>query len=215
METQSLKILLVDDDAEYAEVVRHHLRSFQQHHFTLQWESDANNVLRVLRSNGKIDLVLLDYFLPNTDGVKVAKQIFEDKLNIPIILLTSSKDFRIAIEAMKFGVQDYLVKEETVDTMLPRTIINVLERVRLNTQIAGAEKGKIIAEREKEAIQELIVTMCHEFNNPLAAIKISADILLRQKISDPEKDLLSRLNQNIAQLEKQIVKLRDINVAKS
>jgi signal transduction histidine kinase len=60
----------------------------------------------------------------------------------------------------------------------------------------------------------LVVTMCHEFNNPLAAIKISADILIRQDLPDEEKKLLTELNRNIALLENQIVKLRDLNTGR-
>jgi signal transduction histidine kinase len=53
--------------------------------------------------------------------------------------------------------------------------------------------------------------MCHEFNNPLAAIKISSDILARQQVDGNNKGLLEALNKNINLLEKQIVKLRDFN----
>jgi signal transduction histidine kinase len=128
--------------------------------------------------------------------------------------LTSNRDFRLAIEAMKYGVEDYLVKDEAVDSVLPRTIVNILERVRLRTQIAEQAKADLIAKKRTEAIKELIVTVCHEFNNPLAAIKISADILLRQELSVGERALIEDLDRNIGMVEKEINRLRDIDFDK-
>lgn len=214
MQEQVINILVVDDDANYVEVIKHQLRPFQNRKFKIQCVNSGESALKTLKANQDIDLILMDYYLPNTNGVEVIKNIHEEKIDKPIILLTSNKDYRIAIEAMKYGVVDYLIKEETIDTMLPRAIINTLERNELNQKINGVEKNKMMTEKRMEAVQELVVTMCHEFNNPLAAIKISTDILLRQAVSTEQKKLLNKFNENIAHLEKQIIKLRDINETK-
>jgi DNA-binding NtrC family response regulator len=213
MDEKRLNILSIDDDESYVSVIKHYLRPFQNHRFDLILANNAEKAFEIIHSNPNIDLILLDYFLPATNGLEVAKQLSKEQNTIPIILLTSNKDFHIAIEAMKYGVEEYLVKEETIDTMLPRTILNVLERVQLNRKISSIEKEKLLTKRKTEAIQELIVTMCHEFNNPLAAIKISTDILVRQDISPSDRALLTELNKNITLLEHQIIKLRDLNVA--
>jgi len=146
--------------------------------------------------------------------IEIIKKIYEEKIRIPIILLTSNRDFKIAIEAMKYGVEDYILKEDAADTMLPRSIINVIERFELARRIENAEKEDLISKNNIAAIQELVVTMCHEFNNPLAAIKISSDILSRHALTNEQKQTLAKLNSNITLLEKQIVKLRDLNMEK-
>jgi DNA-binding NtrC family response regulator len=210
MEETPIKILLVDDDEEYLAIAKHYLRSFHHRSFEVEWAVDEAETFRKLRANPAFDVILMDYYLPETNGLDITRRIFDAKFNVPVILLTANKDFRIAIEAMKFGVEEYLVKEQAVDTILPRTVINVLERVHLKKRILEVENTK----KKAEAIQELIVTMCHEFNNPLAAIKISSDILSRQQIGDHHKEILETLNKNISLLEKQIVKLRDFNVEK-
>jgi len=76
------------------------------------------------------------------------------------------------------------------------------------------QKAELIAKKRTDAIKELVVTVCHEFNNPLAAIKISTDILLRQPLAPHEKKLVEALDNNIALVEKEITKLRDINFEK-
>jgi response regulator of citrate/malate metabolism len=206
MADSTTHILLVDDDAEYASITKHHLRTFQNRQFAMEWVNDGDAALAYLKAHPETDLILMDYYLPNKNGIEIIKQLFEEKSTIPVILLTSNKDFRVAIEAMKYGVEDYLVKEEMIETTLPRSIVGVLDRVSLKERIRQAEERK----NASEAIQELIVTMCHEFNNPLAAIKISTDILARHQNPGEEKELLTKLNANISVLEKQIIKLRDI-----
>jgi DNA-binding NtrC family response regulator len=209
MAENPIRILIIDDEAEYVSVFKHYLRSFQHRTFQVTWAIDGQTALQQL-ANCEFDIILIDYYLPDTNGLEITKKVLDAKINIPIILLTANKDFHLAVEAIKFGVEEYLVKDEAVDTILPRAIINVVERVQLKKEIQEAEN----AQKRAEAIQELIVTMCHEFNNPLAAIKISTDILSRQKSSETNNNLLLSLNKNITLLEKQIIKLRDLNLEK-
>ena len=212
MVEQTINVLLVDDDADYSSVAHQFIQSIPGKKFKLTWLPDGNGILEHLKTPPGPDVILMDYYLPNANGLTLAKRVLEQWRHIPIILLTSTKDFRVAIEAMKDGIEDYIIKEEAIDTILPRAIINVLERVKLKKQIVQAEKESLFSQKRTEAIQELIVTMCHEFNNPLAAIKISVDILARKEVPDEDRALLTRLNANITDLEKQIVKLRDINL---
>lgn len=212
MEENTITILLVDDDPGYGSIVKHRLGPFQNKRFEVIWESQSENALKLLRENKSINLVLMDYYLQEKTGLDVTKQIYEEKIDVPIIFLTSNKDFRAAVEAMKYGVEDYLLKEDIIDTVLPRTILNVLDRVDLKRKIEEVEKRKLLSQKKTEAIQEVVVTICHELNNPLAAIKITTSLLSRQQLSDEETRLLEKLNLNVTSLEQQIKKLRDLNI---
>lgn len=214
MSEKQFKILLVDDDEEYSGVARHYLRSFQNRSFELVWAGSETAAFQKLSEHKDFDIILMDYFLQGTNGLELTKKILAAKYEIPVILLTGNKDFHVAIEAMKFGVEEYLVKDEAVDTILARTIISVLDRFRLKRRIQEVEKETLMAQKKTEAIQELLVTMCHEFNNPLAAIKISADILTRRDVDEESKKLLKRLSHNITLLEQQIISMRDANAEK-
>jgi two-component system cell cycle sensor histidine kinase/response regulator CckA len=207
-----IDILLIDDDAGYAGVAKSYLKTLNGKSFNLVWIEDAGKALAYLKAPNDIRLILMAHHLRDRNGLEVLREIRDAEIRLPVIMLTGGKDFRVAIEAMKFGVAEYLVKEEAVDTLFPRTIVSVLEEHELKTRVATAEQNRIISQKKTEAIQELVVTMCHEFNNPLAAIKISTDILNRQCKVPAVKAILSDLDKSITKLEKQIVKLRDLDL---
>jgi len=212
--SDTIHLLVVDQDKSYIAMAQNLLANYQGKEFDLVWKQDGKSAIDELVRNPSIDIVLLDYYLSEMNGLEVTKAIREKKIDAPIIFLTSNRDFRLAIEAMRYGVEDCIVKDDAVGSVLPRTIVNILERVRLGKQIAEQQRTDLIALKRTEAIKELIVTVCHEFNNPLAAMKICTDILSRQELPKEEKDILVELDKNIGLMEKEITKLRVINFDK-
>ncbi len=207
----TIRLLFVDDDPGFMAIAQHLLANFQGKKFEIIWKQDGMSAIEELEKNPAVDILLVDYFLPEMNGLEVTKIIREKGMDIPIIFLTSNRDFRLAIEAMRYAVEDYMIKDEAVDSLLPRTIMNILERVYLKKRIAQQQKADLIARKRTDAIKELVVTVCHEFNNPLAAIKISTDILMRQQLSDADRAMVRMIDDNIAVVEKEIARLRDIN----
>lgn len=216
METGSLTaqklihVLLVDDDIAFVKVVQHHLQKFQGRDFKLIWKERLEDALAEVKANKNIDIILTDYNLPGGTGLEFCLQLNTMSSDIPIVFVTASRNFKLAIDAMKLGVEDFVVKEDLSELLLPKTIINVIDKARTRKQIQAVEKRMLIAEKRAEAIRELVVTVCHEFNNPLAAIKISADLLARQ-FTENEKALMRDFEKNFQKIEREIKRLRDIN----
>jgi DNA-binding NtrC family response regulator len=209
-----INVLIVDDDERFFDIAQHLFSRYQGRRFNLLWKQHGTTALEELERNKDIHIVLIDYYLPEVNGLDVTKKIREKNIDVPIIFLTSNRDFRLAIEVMKYGVEDYLVKDEAVDSVLPRTVVNVLERILLKKRIAEQQRAELIAQRRSEAMKEVVVTVCHEFNNPLAAVKISADIISRHELSESERDHLKRIDKNLSLIDKEITKLRDLNFEK-
>ena len=207
-----IHVLLIDDDISYAKTAQSQLKKFQGNDFKITWEKTGAVGIECLKTDPTIAAVLVDYYLREMTGLDVAREIRSQKIDVPIVFTSSNKDFQLAVEAMKLGVEDFLVKDEIVESVLPRTILNVLNRVQLKRKIAQVEKNKILGQKRTEAIKELVVTICHEFNNPLAAIKISTDIISRQKLNTKDRGAIQTLDNNIRSIEKEIIKLRDINL---
>ncbi|MBI2619662.1 MAG: response regulator [Ignavibacteriales bacterium] len=205
-----ITVLLVDEDITFVKVAQHHLQNFQGREFKLIWKDRVEDALNEVKTNKNIDIILTDYNLPGANGLEFCLQLNALNSEIPIVFATVTRDFRLAVDAMKLGVEDFLVKEDISELLLPKTMINSLEKARTRKQIQAVEKRMLIAEKRAEAIRELVVTVCHEFNNPLAAIKISADLLSRQFTRD-EKAMLEKFEQNFSKIEREIRRLRDIN----
>jgi signal transduction histidine kinase len=75
----------------------------------------------------------------------------------------------------------------------------------------AVEKRLAMAENRAQAIRELVVTVCHEFNNPLAAVKISYDLLRRQLQGKAEPKEIKEFEERFESIDSEIRKLRDLN----
>ncbi len=203
--------MLVDDDISFAKIVQYQLQQFQNREFKLIWKESVEDALQELKQNPAIDLILTDYVFPGSNGLEFCLQLNQMNSEIPIVFITATRDFKLAIEAMKLGVEDFLIKEDLAESLLPRTIINVLDRARMHKQIKAVEKRMLIAEKRAEAIRELVVTVCHEFNNPLAAIKISADLIRRHDLSEEDRNVLKEFEDSFDKIESEVKRLRDIS----
>jgi DNA-binding NtrC family response regulator len=205
-----IELLFVDDDTRYMAVVQHLLTTYKARHFTIHWRQHAHSALEVLRSGHTYDLVLLDYYLPERNGLELAREIREAGYDVPVAFFTAHRDFSLAVEGLKLGVVDYLVKDSAIDALLPQTIVTIVDRLRLGREFESKQKAALITQQQSEAVRELVVTICHEFNNPLAAVKISTDILLRQDLPALERELVEELDRNIESVDREITRLREI-----
>ena len=173
--SKPVHILFVDDDPAFAKVVRAVLQLSRQHTFILTWKESVESAIAEIKQNHEIDIILMDYYFPTSNGLEFCLQLNQLERSIPIIFLTGAHDFKLAVEAMKLGVEEFLLKDDLDQTNLPRTILGILEHVRLRKHKQAVEKRLTLAENRAQAIRELVVTVCHEFNNPLAAIKIAEE----------------------------------------
>ncbi len=88
------------------------------------------------------------------------------------------------MEALKVGLFDYLVKDQVPVSMIPRTVINLLERYELRRRLEQLE-----VERERiEAIRRLSATLHDHINNSLGTIQLATDMLKRKELSKKERE---------------------------
>jgi FixJ family two-component response regulator len=212
--SKSIHVLLVDDDVTFSKLVQVILKRFRQRTFVVIWKDSVEGALAELAQNQEIDVVLMDYYFPTSNGLEFCLQLNQIGRFIPIIFLTGFRDFKLAVEAMKLGVEDFLLKDDLNEVYLPRTILGILDRVHIRKHKQAVEKRLAMAESSAQAIRELVVTVCHEFNNPLAAVKISFDLLQRQTIENIPPDVLKSFEDRFNTIDSEIKHLRDINFEK-
>jgi len=100
-----IKILMIEDDLELAEVLTEFLEDLKMEIVT---EDDPFNALSRLKLE-KFDLVILDLTLPGMDGLEVCAEI-RAKQNVPIIISSARSDIKDKITALELGADDYLPK---------------------------------------------------------------------------------------------------------
>ena len=120
------KVLVVDDDASFREVLAFALRDLGHE---VDARADGTAALAVLESFGP-DVVVTDLKMPGIDGREVMRRVATADASVPVIILTAHGSIEDAVEAMKEGAHDYLTKPYNRDE-LKLVVEHALERRRL------------------------------------------------------------------------------------
>lgn len=139
MTKPQIYVLIVEDDVVDRMACR---RSFAQdthdYEFVLYEAETALDGLQLVHTQ-KLDCVLLDYNLPDLNGLEFLTKLSKDQgeIPVPVIMLTGADNASVAVEAIKLGAQDYVVKDPNLQYL--ELLPSVIERV-LREQLALKEK---------------------------------------------------------------------------
>ncbi len=201
-----IRVLLVEDNKDFAKLVEIFLRKHKPEQFEITWRENGHDALAEVTRSPEFDVILMDYFLPGQNGLEITRKLQEARVKTPVIFLTVNKDFELAVEVMKLGVEDYLVKEEIPTPVLPKTILSVLERQELREELTRLE----ITEKRLEAIAEHVVTITQGIRLPLDAMRLNAESLLKHHDADNLRTYLTIIKDNLQRIEKKIMKLKEL-----
>jgi PAS domain S-box-containing protein len=146
MTDQHHAIMLVEDNLGDARLLRELLREAAGDQFELSYANRLSVALHDLAPGG-IDAVLLDLALPDSEGLDTLDAVRAIAPHVPIVVLTGLVDESVAIQAMRAGAQDYLIKGQVDGRDLARALRYAIERQRTRTQLEAATA----ALRESEA----------------------------------------------------------------
>ncbi|MEX2117810.1 MAG: response regulator [Bacteroidota bacterium] len=207
-----VKILLIEDNADFAKLVKLYLAKYGETRFEVEWrENGREGIEQAVSSGASYDVILMDYFLPGLNGLEVTRSLHEKDVTTPVIFLTVNKDVNLAVEVMKLGVEDYLVKEEVSTPILPKTILSVVEKRKLQREMEKLE----IRKKRIEAMQELIVGITHEVGAPLDGMKHIIEELLRGGGHEKTGKYLSIIKENIDRIQLKVEKLNNLKEDKT
>ncbi len=134
MTNEPIKIVLIEDNPTDALFIRRMLGKIFPVNEAPSYCESLRDGLACLRDT-PADLVLLDLSLPDSHGMETLEKVRTQETVPAIIVLTGLNDEEMAIQALKVGAQDYLVKGDFDDRMLGRSIHHAIERHRLKIQI--------------------------------------------------------------------------------
>jgi two-component system sensor histidine kinase/response regulator len=162
--SNQLKILIVDDEAADRNTVRRLLKTSGME--TQITEAANYEEAKEKMSNNLFDCVLIDYLLPDQDGLTLVREIRQQGVKVPLIILTSHGDEEIAVDMMKAGASDYLSKFRLSALRLNQAVRNAL-------RIYEAEQEAAIAKQEKEHLakqkEDFVARMTHDLRTPLVS----------------------------------------------
>jgi len=111
-----VRILIVDDEPELLEQLRQTLLKQQ---YTVDQARDGEEALDCIFSD-PYDLIILDVMLPRTDGFQVLKELREENITAPVLMLTAKGDVEDRIRGLDMGADDYLAKPFSTAELLAR-----------------------------------------------------------------------------------------------
>lgn len=134
----SIRLLLVDDNFDdRAIAIRELTREYPD--ITITQVANAEELERLLNSDGEFDLLVTDYELVWSNGIQVIERAKERWPEMPAIMFTGSGNEEIAVEAMKAGVYDYLLKSPKNYVRLSAAVRGALNQCEHARELAAAE----------------------------------------------------------------------------
>lgn len=143
--TRNFKIFVVEDDEWYGELLSYHLSLNPD--FEVKKFQTGQECLNSLHE--KPNVITLDYFLPDMDGKKVLTLIKEFNPDIEVIVISEQAKIDVAIDLLKLGAYDYIVKSSDIKDKL-RNIINNIRKTQHLQQTLSSLKQEITQKYEFE-----------------------------------------------------------------
>ena len=205
------RILMVDDDADYRDSLRR-----------LLWAMNESLPIHVLEATGgaqalgllqteRVDCVLLDQRMPGGKGVDWIAPFLETDSYLPIIMVTGQGDEATAVNAMKQGAMDYLVKGSISAEALHCAVTNAIEKMAMRRMVESQRETLLIAERHRVMIESL-GSACHHLGQPMSVVTLCLDFMKRQRWGPEVRDLVDKCDESVAAVNDILQRLQKVSV---
>jgi signal transduction histidine kinase len=187
MTPPALSILLVEDSPSDAVLLQeslsqHEVGGFQFTHA----ETWAEAAARLQQQS--FDVLLLDLSLPDSTGRDTFVRARAAAPQLPIVVLTSVADEAVGLEAVRHGIQDYLIKGQAYGRQTARAIHYAIERKQAETALREAEAS---LQRERDQLEVRVQERTAELSEANRALQ--AEIVQRQRAEEAHRQVLRRL----------------------
>ena len=130
-------ILIIEDDIAFAELTS---ATLKEHGFKAIGAANGLEALELLSATIP-SLIILDYSLPDMTGVAILELIADRGLSVPFIMVTGRDDAMLAVQMMKTGACDYLLKDTSFLDRLPAAVLRTLHDAETRERLHRAEES--------------------------------------------------------------------------
>jgi signal transduction histidine kinase len=210
MATERATIFVVDDDTGLLRLVQ---KSLQREGFSTAGAASGSEAIEWLSKN-RADLMLLDLKLQDMEGQQLVNHLATIQRSVPFIIITGQGDERVAVEMMKRGALDYLVKDVRFIEFIPTVVRHALEKLEIDKRLAAAQaaleesKTQLLMVSERE--QRRFGAELHDgLGQQLTGIELRCQALL-QSLPAGRADLKEQLAQMGQYLREAISQTRSL-----
>jgi len=137
-------VLLVDDETAFVETMSKRL---MKRNLAISVAYNGNEALQQLEKNHNVEVVILDVKMPGMDGIETLKEIKKHYPLVEVIMLTGHATVESAIDGMKWGAHDYLMKPCEIDVLMIKVDEAASKKRRQEERIAEARIKEITSHR--------------------------------------------------------------------
>lgn len=144
MDAQLLNVLLVEDNFQETELIQNCLSQAPGASFALTSVQRLDQTLELLQQKS-FDVILLDLFLPDSQGLATIATVRQISSLIPIVVLTSFDAQDLAMRAIQIGAQDYLIKEQVNPYLLFHVLRYAIDSTKMSQKLRESEERYALA----------------------------------------------------------------------
>lgn len=176
MDKQELKVLLIEDNAGDAFLIKFYLGESMSPRFNF-FHADCMKAAHELLAGNQFDIILMDLNLPDSVGLDTIKKLLENYPNNLVVVLTGLVDEKVGLETVRYGAQDFLVKGKFDGKVLISSIMFAFERFNLNKQLSSVASELNKGEERFDNIQMLYNAGYIEVDLPKRTVYHSTPLL--------------------------------------
>lgn len=195
MTAEAIRILYIEDDEDHAILFMEMLSAIDSVSPVVTHKNSLKAGIEAL-SRQEFDAVILDLGLPESRGLETLSRFLQYGSYLPVIVLTTTDDLQLSVEAIKAGAQDFLVKSEISANAIARSLRYAIERFGILNELA----------EKNENLNTFATAASHDLKTPLRNISLTIDFFR----SDHGEELTSDAHEALEKIQSSVSRLHSL-----